>query len=357
MSSILDALKKLENEQSDMQVRAAVARRITDEELVAAHTQANRLPDSRMKPVFRVITSALIALVVIGGAYLWRHSRMNAGGEPETTLAIVAPIQGNAPSVEALPEEPAEVSLEGVEPAPSDTAAGGGVAPGPQAASATSESAQPVSEAPAAPPMQVAALDPDAPGAPGSFGKPLSPPDSVTEPLVTPEPEKAVQPEPAPEPVAVAAPEPVAVAAPVETPQPKAAQPLVIAKADPVIVTRPAPASVVEPDIASQPAIKEEGVASPPVERLALEEPVALNRLPILTPSEETRLGLPTITINTVAAPNERQPRPAALINYTLVYLGETIPGTNARLFAVDVLGIGLEVNGTKYFLPKRRGR
>ena len=356
MSSILDALKKLENEQSDMQVRAAVARRITDEELVAAHTQANRLPDSRMKPIFRVISSVLIAVVVIGGAYLWRHSRLNTGGEPETSLALVAPIQGTAPAVEVLPEEPTELSLEGVETAPADMVDGSGEAPNPQADIATGESAESVSETPADP-VQVAALDPDAPGAPGAFGKPLGKTEAAVEPVVTPEPPKTVEPEPAPEPVAVNAPEPEAVAAPVEVPEPKAAQPLVIAKADPVIVTRPAPAPTAEPDSAMQPVPQGNDDSAPRVERLALEEPVPLNKLPVLTPSEETRLGLPSITINTVAAPNERQPRPAALVNYSLVYLGETVPGTNARLFAVDVLGIGLEVNGTKYFLPKRRGR
>ena len=76
--------------------------------------------------------------------------------------------------------------------------------------------------------------------------------------------------------------------------------------------------------------------------------------LPILTPSEQSRLGLPRLRVNFVSRASSSGPQPYALINYNKVYVGETIPETNARLVGVSVKGVGIDVGGQKYFVPAR---
>lgn len=79
-----------------------------------------------------------------------------------------------------------------------------------------------------------------------------------------------------------------------------------------------------------------------------------IDKLPILSESVRVRLGLPALKINIVGIPNNRNPRASALINMQKVFQGETIPGTSARLMAVDLRGVVLDVNGQRYFLPRR---
>ena len=76
--------------------------------------------------------------------------------------------------------------------------------------------------------------------------------------------------------------------------------------------------------------------------------------LPVLTPSEQERLGLPRLKVNFVSQASSQRPQPYALINYKKVYAGETIPSTNARLIAVSVQGVGIEIGGQKFFVPAR---
>ena len=80
--------------------------------------------------------------------------------------------------------------------------------------------------------------------------------------------------------------------------------------------------------------------------------PADLSLLPVLTNSQRTELGIPELTINFVGMPTKRQPRPSALINLKKVYVGERIPGTNARLIGVEMHGIAIEANGQQFFVP-----
>jgi hypothetical protein len=84
-----------------------------------------------------------------------------------------------------------------------------------------------------------------------------------------------------------------------------------------------------------------------------LSETINLSALPTLSESERLRLDLPKLNINIVGLPTKRQPHPSALINLNKVYVGENIPNTDARLIAVELRGVGIEVSGRRYFLPK----
>lgn len=79
-----------------------------------------------------------------------------------------------------------------------------------------------------------------------------------------------------------------------------------------------------------------------------------IRNLPILSEAERTRLGLPKFTINMVAAPTPDRPRPSAMVNYNIVYIGDTIQGSRARLVGVDVKGIAVDIDGALYFAPAR---
>lgn len=75
--------------------------------------------------------------------------------------------------------------------------------------------------------------------------------------------------------------------------------------------------------------------------------------LPELTLSVSARLGLPEITVNVVGRPSRYRPQPSAMINFNRVLLNDYIPGTEARLIGVSVHGIGIDVRGERYFVPK----
>jgi hypothetical protein len=105
--------------------------------------------------------------------------------------------------------------------------------------------------------------------------------------------------------------------------------------------------------VASPPPAREAPIESPKPPKESYGD-VDLNSLPVLTETERIRLGLPHIKINIVGLPTKNQPHPSALINMYRVYVGEEIPGTNATLVAVELRGIGIEVDGQAYRIVRR---
>jgi hypothetical protein len=178
-------------------------------------------------------------------------------------------------------------------------------------------------------------------------------PVADTAPAVpSPVPLKPVSSEPAVADEAVPVP-PIESVAPVQEPvawiEP---DPAVVAGAEnavpmPTATQRRAPAATIPPAPAR---------ATPPTEEAYVEAPIGdvdLTTLPVLSESERIRLGLPSLKINIVGLPTKRQPRPSALINFEKVYLGEYIKNTKARLIAVELRGVGIEVAGHRYFMEK----
>ena len=157
---------------------------------------------------------------------------------------------------------------------------------------------------------------------------------------------------------------PVQVAANAKVPVPSAPT------ASAVPPPKPAPAKKPDPPAAPKsaappvaPAVKPAPPVAPPAAPAAVpakEAPAApvgetdIDKLPILSESVRVRLGLPPLKINIVGIPNSRNPRASALINMQKVYVGETVPGTSARLLDVNLRGVSLDINGQRYFLSRR---
>ncbi len=93
--------------------------------------------------------------------------------------------------------------------------------------------------------------------------------------------------------------------------------------------------------------------APAPAEQRLASLPSDIRSLPPLTESVRRAHGLEDMRINMLRAPSENRPRPSALINYSTLYLGDRIPETNATLIAVEVHGIAIEVDGAKYFVRR----
>lgn len=91
-----------------------------------------------------------------------------------------------------------------------------------------------------------------------------------------------------------------------------------------------------------------EGKRKPKVE-------VDIRRYDIMTDSVRARFGIPDLKINMLMQPNDRNPRPSALIDYNRVYIGEAIPDTKGlvHLIGIDIRGIAVEVDGERYYYPK----
>ncbi len=77
--------------------------------------------------------------------------------------------------------------------------------------------------------------------------------------------------------------------------------------------------------------------------------------LPRLRESHCERMGIRELQINMLQPKSKTRPYPSAIINLNKVYVGERIPRTSARLIAVDGLdGIAIEIENTKkrYYVP-----
>jgi hypothetical protein len=190
------------------------------------------------------------------------------------------------------------------------------------------------------------------------------------------EPRPAARPEPAPVAVVDAAPLPEPVK-PVAEPIPPKPAPVKAAAAKPVPKPAPAPVKVAK---AAPPSMEEPTTPLPtfeaieraqaavteapsPPPALRHDPPVSLapgraaekrapllediNTLPRLGQAERERLGLGDLRLNVLREASASQPEGLAIINLKKVFVGEMIPGTNARLLAVKTRMIAIEIEGT----------
>jgi hypothetical protein len=82
--------------------------------------------------------------------------------------------------------------------------------------------------------------------------------------------------------------------------------------------------------------------------------PDDIRTLPILTASESGKHGLSRLQLNVLREADANRPNAHAIINLEKVYVGETIPGTSAKLIEVKKHGIAIEVtpSGSRYYIP-----
>ncbi|MCC6485920.1 MAG: hypothetical protein IT364_00335 [Candidatus Hydrogenedentes bacterium] len=300
MSSILDALKKLEQdkqekEQSDqLEIGTEAAERDLFHHKRGAGRGTIQVSSMVLVGGVLVFAVALVCVSVITALLI-----VNAAPVPPTATAQAA----NATALSVNQVAPGASAP--VEPASPD----------------------PVSVAPATP-----AVEPARPA--GEEVEPAPPPEP---PIEVPRPEQpSVQPK---EEILLAAAQ-----------APASMKPVPIEEPAPRVQHEIPPAPRPQPSVASQ-------IVPPAPAKSEKPDPafgdIDLNVLPILSESERVRLGLPPLEVNIVGLPTKRQPRPSALINYEKVYVGEYISNTNARLVDVELRGVGLSVGGQLYFLPK----
>lgn len=354
MSSILDALNKLEQEKAARQTEISPDDAPASPEEAAAELISESSYRSSA-PRTTLAWAPVMAAAILGVAI--------------TSAAVIIAISLAATStqtVAALPAVEAETPLVHTYSVPLvlDTGA------------ATEEASTSASE------MDNASL--------ASVPSPVPAPATLPEPALRPAQTKPAP--PAPEPVKIVEP----VSAPVQTlpppakstPEPRipAQAPVTVPAAEPVIAAVPKPvepsrpvSEFVEtqqealPDVATLMRQVEPAPAAPVEKRPALvlaqapprpaantappiavpppaartaSGPVDLSNLPRLSVHDREYLGLDNIRLNVLRPADKDQPDALAIINLKKVYVGEMIPGTRARLIAVDSGAIGIEVEG-----------
>lgn len=353
MSSILDALNKLEQEKSSRQAESAgVILPATPEEAAAELIGDASFGNSHPGAIrsWAPLLAALLLGVVITSVTVITTVWLVAS--PGTTVAATSP----APA----PEAEAPLVHKYTIPVQVETAA------------PEQEDPKTVAEETVKPAVVAAVQAPPEPK------------------VVKPVPKPAPEPEPTPEPIPEPAPQDFPVAKPVTPPLPEPApEPVpevsIAAQAPPEIVPEPvAPAPVVEatpppaeehplPDeatllrqqelarresmapendnmiMAKATPVEEPGSSLPPVVVPPAARPdsgpVDMNSLPRLSVQDRESLGLDNLRLNVLRPADKDQPDALAIINLKKVYVGEMIPGTRARLIAVESNAIGVEVN------------
>ena len=355
MSSILDALRKLEADKAETPAQddlvmdnVAAERDLVGEGLMRTGTTLRITPGILIACI--VGLSVLLGIGATAGiAFWWTRSAV----EPSPIASVVAP--GNAvPSNGTLPIAAAPVT------------------PAPSVVSTTP------SFPPPSPPVPVQPQQPiPAPTAPVS----VQPSQPVSVPVPVPAVSTPVQPpQPAPPPASTAV---------VPQPQPAnaaASTPAQVTTQSPVVVTPPHVVSdTPEPDkepvapkaprsgkgtriVADQSEVHVASASSTEIEKPVREPEVRTEvpkvsevketvkpaahkddsldvfSLPVLKESDKARFGLTNLRVNMVRPAGKNAPYASAVINLRPVYVGERIPNTSATLVAVEERGIAIEV-------------
>lgn len=151
----------------------------------------------------------------------------------------------------------------------------------------------------------------------------------------------APEPESAPLKTAEAAEAPKAKARPKPAPQPTPEEPAVVT-----------PAPAVATDVRYEPYIPKPAASAT---RESAPLPEDIRTLPMLSRSDRAQYRLEGITINMLNEASATRPLGNALINLEKIFIGETLPGTNATLVGVTSHGIAIEImsTGQRYYLPR----
>lgn len=296
MSSILDALNKLEQEkaQVEQEEERDIDPRQAARELIGGRPGrpgAVRLTPAALLLGAVVFMGAMIAVSV--GVTIAIVGRTAPAADPVQTQPVAAQPEIVVPVAETPPPTP--------EPQPEPRVAAvvpSAVTPEPEPEPAPVEVvAPPVEQERKEAPVRVAAI---------------APPPPKAEPVASAPVEKPVEPVREPEPIIEAAPEP----------EPVVEQaPVVTARREPVAAPKPAP---VVTDI---------------------------RKLPPLTLAVSQRYGSEPILINMISPASPTRPYPYAIINRIKVTVGDPIGGSRLRLVEVENHGIAVEGGGQRYYV------
>jgi len=83
--------------------------------------------------------------------------------------------------------------------------------------------------------------------------------------------------------------------------------------------------------------------------------PADIRQLPMLSRTEREQYRLENIALNMLNEANALRPTGNAIINLEKVFVGETLPGSNAKLVEVQSHGIAIEIMSThqRYYIPR----
>lgn len=306
MSSILDALKKIERDKRESQRPVRVDPETAERELIADGTSHEdyvlRLTPGRIA-AGAVAVVLIFAAISVGVSWtVFRPAERNA---IDTAASQASPSAFEQPS-------PAPVAPESSVPSVAVTNASGGQ-PGHVSGGSAQETRIPAG------PLAAPAVDaPPAPEIPAPASvEPAAEPAATRGSAVAPPAEKIV-----------------------DVPDPPQG-----GETPPQVAVAETPASV-----AWQPASSPPAVSNAP--ELASSDTRHMSALPLLTEQVRQRHGLPRLRINGISASSLKKPRPSVIINMLPVYKGETIPDTNAVVVDMDMTGVAVEIDGKRYFIP-----
>jgi hypothetical protein len=349
MSSILNALRKLEAEKAEASraENAPFEPESAKYELVGKSGHRGRTL-FRASPALVISGAIILASIVIGVSVgLTLMLTRPQGGTLEQVARVAAPsVQTETLAKPAVP--PRAESAHTAVKAPPRPVPAEPVIQEPKVKS--SPAPKPVAKAALAPEP---APEPVAKAAPAPEPAPEPVAKAAPEPEPVPEPVAKAAPEPAPEPAAKAAPEPEPApepAAKVAAQTEKAVPPAEVKKEE-----RPAPArplqqvAKLEPPVT--PATSQEAVSRPEKKEADVPKkqarPLDLMSLPVLRASDKAQYGLEDVRVNMVRPASKTRTYASAIINLEPVQVGEKIPGSDAILIGVESRSIGIEIEGT----------
>jgi hypothetical protein len=342
MSSILDALRKVEREKAEtaQPIEMDFDEDAAERDLIGG-TDARGHMVLRLSPLALMASGGVVVLLVVataGIAWIWMHGS-SAPQAPVAVASYTPPPAPKAVEPAPAPQPPAPPVVAPEEKKPEPEIVAKALSP------------EPVR------PEPVAKEEPPAPPAPKEVReeKPVKEPEPLAKAVKEKqelEPEKPVAKEPKPEEAAAKTPEPKPEAVG-KKPEPKP-EPVVVAKQEPAPQPLPevAKAPAVEP---KQPTIGEPLKSLPPAPVVTAAAPAPAadpnDVSSLLPPTEEDRR---TIKVNMPRPANKRNPYDSAIINLQPVFLNELIPNTNAKLVGVRPDGVIVmkQDTGTRHFIP-----
>lgn len=309
MSSILDALNKLEQEQAQVELEEEIERDIDPRQ--AARELVDGLPSPargmRLTPAALLLGGAILMVLMVGvsiGVTMIILGGSQPAPEPGAQDRVAADVAVAAPAVEKAPVPAPDPERESAAAVVAPAAEAPPIEPEPGPAP-VEQTPRGIQEVPPVSARQAAAAAP------------------------RPEPERMIQPSPAPvEPVAiepVKAPERAPAVEPVlEEPEPEPAvepRPFATARREPV--ARPKP----------EPAVED------------------IRQLPPLSRSVEQRYGADPVLINMISPASASRPYAYAIINRIKVTVGDYIGSSRLKLVEVENHGIAVEAAGERYYV------
>ena len=356
MSSILDALKKLEAEKAEANKPVEAFDGDGGDDIIKRSPLRSRMTIKISPTMIAVGMGAFVLLCMAASVGV---SMMLLKPAEPTVIAQAAPPAVTSPPVPPVQPQPQQTVSPTQAPSPMPPASQPVAEPAAPATPPPTEERAPVEQVVAhkaeveVPTVPVAAVE-----KPAQKPVELSPAIAETKPEPAPQRTPVKPTKPAQEAKPIPEPEP---AAPVETkiaeaaPEPPAeSEPPT--KAEPDVILAKADVAPVKPQRAQRPEIApSQKIAQPiPAEPAKPKMPQSIFRLPILRRAVAEQHGLDGIQINRVAPPDKTRPYGSAIINLESVYTGEKIPGTDAILIAVEKKGIAVEIEGTsdRYHIP-----